>query len=241
MSETPPPRDSWQSAIADAEAIRGADAAEHARLFEQACELAFAILVIIMAMVFTSLILGQRSVSIGMARARAEQNVNRVLSVIVPELRQSGAFFRGSDLTVPNPRTLRFRRVTGFDGTNPTWSEVVQYDLNSGSLVRSLATGPSVPPTTVFASTPTELLGGEPHDGRGNDPGLVQQPDPARAGRWRESDPLGNLLVAQARIFLKGLEDPDVEAVESHKRHGFCRSEPGNASIGVEIARSEAQ
>jgi hypothetical protein len=40
----PPPRDSWQSAVEDAEALRDADDAEHFRVFQQACELAFAIL-----------------------------------------------------------------------------------------------------------------------------------------------------------------------------------------------------
>jgi hypothetical protein len=42
--DCPPPRDSWQSAVEDAEALRDADDAEHFRVFERVCELAFAIL-----------------------------------------------------------------------------------------------------------------------------------------------------------------------------------------------------
>lgn len=106
--------------------------------------IAASILVVVIAVAVASLVLTQRSMNEGLVRSRVQENVSRVLQTIVPELRQSGAIARGSGVAVSANSTgdaskkLVFRKNTGFDGTNNTWTGDIAYEWRrDGTVART--------------------------------------------------------------------------------------------------------
>jgi type II secretory pathway pseudopilin PulG len=117
--------------------------------------LAASIMLIIVGMAIYGVTLGQKSVNEGIRRSTAEQNVARALSVMLPEIRQSGMAASGSEIAISAngdgvaEKRLTFRRNEGFDGTNITWSQPISFEWRAASpdgryqnvILRSDATG----------------------------------------------------------------------------------------------------
>jgi hypothetical protein len=50
----------------------------------------------------------------------------------------------------------------------------------------------------------------------GNHPGLFQRAHPAQAGRWREADAVGQILIADPAILLQQFKNLTIVAIQFH-------------------------
>jgi hypothetical protein len=65
-------------------------------------------------------------------------------------------------------------------------------------------------------SDKSQFFGVEQRAVAGDQPGFFERAHPAQAGRWRQADAVGQILVADAAVLLQHLQNLPVVAIELH-------------------------